>query len=55
MQPWDQVKVKAAGEDEGKAGVILRSDQANKVHTVKLDLDPNNPKAFAEAELEILR
>jgi hypothetical protein len=54
MRPWDQVKVKAPGDDEGKAGYILRSDQEGKVHTVKLDVDPENPRAFAESELEIL-
>lgn len=57
MQVWDQVKVKAAGPFEGRAGVIVRV--VDGVAAVKLDevADPPTPSAvenFAFGELDLL-
>lgn len=54
MQVWDQVVVTAAGEFEGKAGLVIRVDVAKELATVKLDEHPDAPGVFAFSELKLL-
>ena len=59
MQVWNQVKVKAPGAFEGRAGVVIRADLANGVVTVKLDeiadpVTPSTVEVFAVDELLLL-
>lgn len=51
MQAWNQVKVKATGSFEGKAGLVVRVD--GEVVTVKLD-DVPEPQNFVANELQLL-
>lgn len=53
MQAWHQVKVLAAGEYEGKAGLVVRVDSQAQVATVKLD-EVAEPVGFAFSELQVL-
>ena len=59
MQVWNQVKVMAPGAFEGRAGVVIRVDNAAAMATVQLDetVEPAAPKTievFAFTELVIL-
>lgn len=53
MQAWQQVKVLAAGDFEGKAGFVLRVDSQALVATVKID-EVDAPENFAFSELQAL-